>query len=94
MIQQDLVSKKAAITKLGTPVLAWGRTRGVVLGEEAGLEGTNNFRVSLSDSGVNWVDIISIEHIEVDDGVYKKASTKNEYIEIEDAGCEGGACKI
>ena len=87
---QDLVHKKAAITKLGTPVLAWGRTRGVVLGEET--EGY--FRVSLSDSGVNWVDTVHIDKIEVDDGIYREPNTKNEVVEIEDESCGSGGCKI
>jgi len=87
---QDLANKKARITKLGTPILVWGKIRGALLGENA--DGT--FRVSVHDSGSNWVDNVHIDKIEVDDGVYREPNKKNEYIEIEEAGCEGGACKI
>lgn len=82
--------KKERIMKLGTPLLVWGKIRGALLGEN--IDGT--FRVSVHDSGHNWVDSVSLDQIEVDDGVYRGPSTKNEYIEIEEAGCEGGACKI
>jgi len=91
-MNQDLAKKRAVITKLGTPVLAWGRTRGAVLGEEE--DNANHFRVSLHDSGSNWVDVIHIDNIEVDDGVYRGPSTKNEVIEIEDESCGSGGCKI
>ena len=93
MTIQDSAKKIAAITKLGVPVLAWGRTRGLVLGYEEESD-NGSFRVSLSDSGVNWVDIIHHNNIQVDDGVYRESDTKNEYVEQEEEGCEGGACKI
>ena len=87
--QQDLQTKRAAITKLGTPVTAWNRNTGVVLSEVS--EGV--FRVSMSNGGVSFAADVPIADIEVG-GVIQKVSTKNEYVEKEDEGCEGGACKI
>lgn len=87
---QDLQSKRAAITKLGQEVIVWNKTRGVVLSEHD----KEHFLVSLSDSGVNWSDVVHIDLIEVYTGQRYQISTKNEYVEKEDEGCEGGACKI
>jgi hypothetical protein len=68
----------------------WNKTRGVVLNESS----RGNFLISLHDSGVNWTDIVNIDLIEVYTGQAYVVSTKNEYVEKEDEGCEGGACKI
>lgn len=87
---QDSATKRQQITKLGQEVLVWNKTRGVVLNE---LD-TENFLVSLSDSGINWCDTVHIDLIEVYTGQKYTIKTKNEYVEKEDAGCEGGACKI
>lgn len=87
---QDSANKKVAITKLGQEVIVWNKARGVVLSERD----KEHFLVSLSDSGVNWTDVVHMDLIEVYTGQKYQINTKNEYIEQEDAGCEGGACKI
>jgi hypothetical protein len=84
-----LLEKRKRIMKLGAAILAFGRTTGVILSEVD----ENVFRVSLSDAGVNWTDNIPIDRLEVG-GYIQQVNTKNEYMEKEDEGCEGGACKI
>jgi hypothetical protein len=87
---QDLKTKRQLITKLGQEVIVWNKTRGVVLSEYD----TESFLVSLSDGNVNWSDTVHIDLIEVYTGQQYQVRKKNEYIEVEDEGCEGGACKI
>ena len=87
---QDLKTKRQLITKLGQEVIVWNKTRGVVLSEYD----TESFLVSLSDGNINWSDTVHIDLIEVYTGQQYQVRKKNEYIEVEDEGCEGGACKI
>ena len=89
-MEQYSAIKHAQITKLGTEIVAYGRTRGTVLK----CKGDGTYVVSLSDSGVNWSDTIPIDKIELYTGKAYKPSTKHQVIIKEDEGCEGGACKI
>jgi len=85
------MTKVQSIKKLGQVVTAYGRVIGVCLKQID----DETFRLSLSDGhGCNWVDDVPIKDIEVGGQFKRKVSTQNEYVEVEDEGCEGGACKI
>jgi len=76
--------------KLGKPVLIYGTYTGVVLkvNEEA-----NTALCSFYCEGKNLKQDVHFSEIH-QGGKLEEASTKGQYIEKEDAGCEGGACKI
>lgn len=57
----DNTTKASKITKLGTPLLLYGRTTGVCLKQIDEV----TFRISLGDAGVNWTDDIHIDKIEI-----------------------------
>ena len=66
----DLSEKSQAITKLGTTITCWGRTKGVALKALP----NDYFRVSMGDAGVNWLDDVHIDNIDIG-GKFKAAST-------------------
>ena len=61
MVTEDLRLKITRITKLGTPVRVHNKLKGVVLARVDDY----NFRVSCGNSGVNWVDTLHIDEIEL-----------------------------
>ena len=83
------MNKATQITKLGTPLTVYNKIVGVCLNQID----DSNFMISLSNAGVNWKTEVHIDDISVG-ATIKEARRTNEYIEEEDAGCEGGACKI
>ena len=87
---KDLQIKAQSISKLGQAVTAYGTYIGVCLRQL----NEETFRLSLSDgAGCNWVAEVPIAEIEVG-GQFRRKVPTNEYTEIEDESCEGGACKI
>lgn len=73
---------------IGKPVLVYNTYTGAVLKlkEDTAL-------VSYYAEGTNLCTEIPLDEIAVG-GVLLKPKTTNEVVEIEDASCEGGACKI
>ena len=82
-------NKATQITKLGTPLTVYNKIVGVCLNQ---LD-ESTFMVSMSNAGVSWKAEVHIDDISVGAEI-KEVRRTNEYIEKEDAGCEGGACKI
>lgn len=76
--------------KFGKPVTVYDKYTGVVLKVN---EESNTALVSFYAEGVNMKSDIPLDEIK-QGGTVQEASTKGQYIEEEDAGCEGGACKI
>lgn len=89
MTTVDSLTKAQQITKLGTPLTVYNKIVGVCLKQID----DSNFMVSLSNAGVNWKTEVHIDDISVGAEI-KEARRTNEYIEEEEEGCEGGACKI
>ena len=52
-----------------------------------------HYLCSYWDGIQNCKEVVHVQDI-VAGGRIEVASTKNEVVEVEDAGCEGGACKI
>ena len=57
----DLEKKKILITKFGQPVKIYGKLKGVVIKELPDY----HFKVSMGNAGVNWVDTLHINEIEI-----------------------------
>ena len=52
-----------------------------------------NYLCSFHDGQSNRKEVVHVDDIKVG-GKLQEVDTKNEVLEVEDAGCEGGACKI
>ena len=74
--------------QIGKPVLVYGNYTGAVLKMK-----NDTALVSFYAEGVNMCQEVPLDEVSVG-GVIIKPKTTNEVVEIEDAGCEGGACKI
>ena len=74
--------------KMGKPVLVYGSYTGALLKMK-----TDTALVSFFAEGTNMCQEVPLTEISVG-GELIKPKTTNEVYEKEDAGCEGGACKI
>jgi len=74
---------------LGRPLTFYGLAVGLALKQ---IDSTH-YLCSFHDGSDNRKEVVHVDDI-VLGGRLQEASTKNEVIEVEDAGCEGGACKI
>ena len=74
--------------KLGKPVTVYGSYTGALIKLLQ-----NSALVSFFAEGTNMYQEVPLDEIEVGGELLQPKRT-NEYIEKEDAGCEGGACKI
>lgn len=58
---QDLQAKRQQIIRFGQPVKIYGKLKGVVIKELPDY----HFKVSMGNAGVNWVDTLHINEIEI-----------------------------
>ena len=77
------------VIPLGKPLTFYGLAVGLALKQ---IDSTH-YLCSFHDGSDNRKEVVHVDDI-VLGGRLQEASTKNEVIEVEDAGCEGGACKI
>ncbi len=75
---------------LGRPITLFGKWVGLALKQS----GSSYYLCSFHDGLTNRKELVHTDHIEVGGNIYKVHDTSNEVVEQEDAGCEGGACKI